>query len=111
MKPLATAQVVLTWIGILSGDESTSWWKERASVIFTFFAFVSLVCGFAAGVTFIVKFISIDLESSLFGISVSLAYFSVIYVILVALLLRSQIPEIFQELSEIHAASESYRNC
>lgn len=107
MEPLSTAKVVLTWLGAMPCDSDSGWLKKIASITCGFFAFVAQMCGLVACLSFVIKFISTKLEQSMFAISVSLAYLSLMYMILVALYLRPQMLAIFVELSEIHANSKA----
>lgn len=107
MKPLAIAQQILMWLCVLPFHSDTSSRVKVFSITFTIVAVVSQVCAFAATVAFSLKFMSIDLEQSLFANSLGVTFLSMIYIVVVLLFLRSKIPGIFEELSQIYTESKN----
>lgn len=68
MKPLATNQYMLSWISVLPAEKSTIKWKKVAFKIFPLFLIVSNLAGAVASIAFFVKYITIDLEESLYAL-------------------------------------------
>lgn len=105
VQPFETAKKAFTLCSGLPLDRGTSWPKRSLCIIFTIVAFLSQMCAICAHIGFVVKFISINLEQSLFAISAIIILFSIAYIILVGLFLRPKMLIIFENLSEIHEKS------
>lgn len=102
MKPLASAEFVLTWLCLYPPDASTSIWKRRLFIAFTTLIITVQFIGITAGIVFVTKFISIELEKCLFVSFVIFCHACTVYMAFVAFLLRKQIPNIFRDLSDIY---------
>lgn len=102
MKPLATAELVLTWLCLYPPDTNTNIWKKRAYTGFTSIIITVQAVGITAGIVFVTKFISVELEKCLFVSFVIFCHVCTVYMALIAFLLRKQIPKIFWDISEIY---------
>lgn len=67
MKPLETSKRVLTWFCIFS-EENTTKRQLLAHLSFSIFVSVSVFCGALASAIFAIKYISTNLEDSLYAI-------------------------------------------
>lgn len=101
------AQQVLSWLCILPPEDSTSVRKQRAFKVFTFAVVAHLASGSIGGVIFIRKFALIDFENSLFSFCICLGCACMVYVAIVAYILRSKILTIFENLSEFYDTCKS----
>lgn len=102
--PLRTTQLMLTWIGLLQDENSTSW-QKFAHITFSFISLVLVVIHVAASVTFVVEFLSIDLERTLYAIGQIFGWSPFIYMSLVTLLLRPKITALIEELTVVSNSS------
>lgn len=100
-----TSQKMLTWICVYPADETVSKFK-RATYAFAYaFILISNLCVLASSVAFFLKYVSVDLEQSLYAVFQITAYGSMTYLIIVSFLLRSKIPLVFDDLAKIYEAS------
>lgn len=106
MEPLVTTKRVLMWLGAIPFEKDISKRNRQLSTIFVFVSFLSQLCTFAAGMTFVAKFISINFERSLYEVCASLAFLTMMYVFVVAMFMRPKTLAIFEELAAIHAKSK-----
>lgn len=107
MQPLKTNQQVLTWLCIYPIDKSSSKQMACEYIIFSWIIFTLNLCAFVSPVQFIIKFVSTDLESCVFALFQVSATANVVYMTIIAFLLREKITAIFTGLSIIYAASEN----
>lgn len=118
MRPLATAEFVLTWLFLYPLNATTSIWKKMAYMTFTIVIITVQAFGIIAGIVFIAKFImvgnsqpsgstnnSLDLQKAIFVSAVVFCHACTLYMGFIAFLLRKKIPTIFSDLSKI------YREC
>lgn len=104
MIPLKTAQLFLTWFGLLQNEKSTKMQK----VAYTLFSLINLVLIFiqiAASAVFAIEFLFIDLERALYATSQVLIYSPILYMLLATLLLRSRITALIEEVTTIFNSS------
>lgn len=104
MKPLPTNQQMLTWFFLLHNKNSSIWMK-MGYIGFSLINFGLLLCHVIASVVFASKFVSIDLERSLYAIYQFFCWTPIIYMFLVALHSRHKITAFIDELSKIYNAS------
>lgn len=109
MEPLVTTKQVLMWLGAIPFEKNISKRKRQLSTIFVFLCFLSQLCTFAAGMAYVIKFISINFERSLYEVCASLAFLTMMYVFVVAMFMRQKTLGIFEELSAIHAQSKTLK--
>lgn len=105
MKPLATNQRWLIWFCMCSAAESTSKKRQLFYVLFTFVMSAFILAGLVSSILFFVKFISVDFKSCLYAVFQIAASVAVINLMIVGLMNRNQIANIFTKLSDIYAAS------
>lgn len=102
MKPLETNQTVLSWIGVLPPDESTSEWKKQASVVFPYLVFVTSLLSFGGSAMFLIRFITVDLEEGLYAVFQVCAVSISLYVLITGIILKRAIQSALQKLSDIY---------
>ena len=107
MKALVTTQRVLTWYRICHANESTtSSWQKMLFSIFSVVCLIANACAVAASVTFLLKFISSNLEESLYALFQCAAYSNVVYIHIAAFLQRKKVTSVFESLTEIYETSK-----
>lgn len=102
MRPLATAESVLIWLCLYPPNKTISIWKRYAYIAFTTTMIIIQAAGITAGIVFVARFISVELEKCLFVSFVIFCHVCTVYMGFIAFLLRKQIPNIFRDLSEIY---------
>lgn len=104
MKPLKTSHQCLIWLCMCPApDATTTRWQKTSYTICGFVVLISIISAFVANVMFFVRFISMDLEQSLFAVMFVAAQFGVIYMALSAIILKRQkIQKIFKDLTIIY---------
>lgn len=103
VKPMAINKRVLIWLCMYPVDNPTNTRTKLFYVIFSFFIFASILSGFLSALTFFLKFVTINLEESLYAFFQVVACFSGIYMMIITiLLLRSKMGEIFDEFFKIY---------
>lgn len=103
MKPLETTHRCLIWLCMCPADKSSNQWQKISYTIFGAAALIAIISGFISNVIFCIRFISIDLERSMFAIMFVAAQFGVIYMALVVILLmRPKIDRVFKNLAIIY---------
>lgn len=109
MKPLQTHLKVLHWLCACPFNKNTSHWKRLAYILFTIFVIILNCCVNISSIAYSIKFINLDLELGLFAFSQFTAYVCSTYVaILIPLLLRYKIMNIFNKLYEIYHMSKYF---
>lgn len=108
MKPLKTLKQMLVWICVCQPNKITSKWKKRAFFANLLAGITIIMAAGTASLLFFLKFISIDLESSLDSLYPAAAGFGLAYTLLMAYLLRHKMNAIFDDLSNIYDTSKNY---
>lgn len=108
LKPLVTNYSVLTWLCVCPPEEPISCYRQVAyisllSSIFSVNAMI-IVCS----LLFFCKTAAIDLGQSLYSFGQIVGFFSLTYLIIVTLILRGKITELFNSLSRIYEKSKSF---
>lgn len=107
VKPLPTQRKVLTWLCIYYSDKNES----KMQKIIKFSCYATFILSFISCITgslmYYNKFASINLEESLFALYQIVAQSAILYMFLIAFLLKRQITGIFDELSTIYKASKT----
>lgn len=108
MKPLFTNYRVLTWLCVCPSAENESWWKKLAYIIFMTLIFTVNFGIFLTSAAFCLKSLELklDLQETLFAIMQAVGFWSLWYLMIVALILRHQINGIFTDLSRIYDKSK-----
>lgn len=108
MKPLATTQRVLSWYRICHANKSDSNWWKMTFTIFSVTCLIANACAVAASATFLAKFISSNLEQSLYALFQCSAYFNAVYIHIAAFLQRKKVTAVFESLSVIYETSKEF---
>lgn len=106
MEPLITNHRVSIWLCICPADENTSKLKKILHRMFSGFCVISMICTFIASLIFALKNTSAKIEESLFAMLQIVTISAMIYMLVVASILRRKIANIFKSLSDICRASK-----
>ena len=106
MDPMPINRHVLTWLYMFPPEAHTSRWKRLASQCLTSVVCMTLAGCIMSSVTFIVRFISIDLKDALYAMFPTIACSGLLYVHIVAIHSRQNISNLFEKLSQIYRKSE-----
>lgn len=106
MKPLASIQQTLAWFCVCTFTKNANKWQKIARIPFTLIIFAMNLGALASSVAFFYKFMSTDLEASLYALSIIIAFGGMFYVALVSLIMRHKIANSFESLADIYNASE-----
>lgn len=99
---LTKLKAVMTWLCILPATSSLSFASKALHVIFALVIFTVNACCVIASFAYIVKFISDDLEGSLFALIIACGLGSTAYVLAIATIKRYEMAKICQMLSAIY---------
>lgn len=110
MKPLATPKQVLPFICLCPLDASISKSKKTIYISLCTILMAMTVATWISGFVYIWKFISVDLEGSLFEFSMSFGVIGITYILIVLLMSREKIAEIFEQLDIIYEGGEIKKN-
>lgn len=103
MKPLETTHRCLIWLCMCPPNETSSRCQKISYTVFGTIVLVAIISAFVSNVVFCMQFISIDLERSMFAVMFVAAQFGIIYMALVAIILkREKINTIFKDLTIIY---------
>lgn len=108
MNPLIIDQQVLSWFCVCLTSDTKSVGSRIASITFSFSCLIANACAVAASATFFAKFVSIDLEESLYALFQITAYSQVVYIYIMAFILRHKVTAIFGNLLKIYNTSKSW---
>lgn len=109
MKPLVTIERALVWLCLCSPDKATSKWKMLVCAFLGLITFTSTLSDMLASVAFMLKFISIDMEESLYALFQIFGFGSITYAIIVTFFQRHRMRDLFRGLSKIYSASKTDR--
>lgn len=101
MQQLLTTKRVLILLCLCPADNSTNKWKKIGHILFALVIFVLILCFFVVNVSSTIKFLSINLQDSLFAFVSAVGIFALIYTMVAAFLLRHRMGDIFEKLSKI----------
>lgn len=102
MRPLATTQLMMTWLSMCSANESTTLLQKIVYIAHTLAVFIINLSSIATSSVYCIKYFSIDLNGAMFGIMVIIGDFGMIYFMIAAILMRHQIDGIFASSSTIY---------
>lgn len=105
MQPLATSRKILYLFCVYPADEVD--WKKIACGIFTISNFLTNIIGLLASAAFFVKFVTVNLEVSLYGLFTVFGFAISIYAIIIIYFARHKIYNIFVTLSQIYDESKN----
>lgn len=101
MVPLDSLQDFLTWIFINPSDETTTKNRKIMYAAIGSVVFVFQIIGFAASLAYSMKFMSVDLEESVYCIFQIIALLTGAFSFLFSCISRRKIKVIFENLSDI----------
>lgn len=107
MEPLMTNKKVLMWLSVYPFADGASKWKKKLSILLAFYVFISQICSVVASVAFFLKFMSTDLERSLYAIFQVFACSSAAYGVGFAVVMSHEITNTIDKLSEIYKMCKS----
>lgn len=102
MEPLSTTRWVSTWLSMYPAPEDSTEPQKIAYKACGLLVFLGPASFAMATLAFFLKYLSIDLESSLYALFQVLAFTSITYSFVVAFILRKKILLIFDQLSRIY---------
>lgn len=105
MRPLATTQLMMTWLSMCPVDESITVRQKIGRIANTLFVFFLNVVLFVSSLAYCLKYFSVDFDGAAFGFMCIIGEVGMIYFMIVAIRMRQQIGEIFSNLSTIYEAS------
>lgn len=108
MEPLVSVNQLFTWLCICPVDGTVSEWKKTARVPVAIANFAIMVSHFIASLVFLIRFVTTDLPGSLFALMCCCGDFSIVYILITALILRHRVNEIFKGLSAIYSTCKYY---
>lgn len=107
MEPLKTSRRLLAWLYVVPVEKSSSNWKKWACLIVGVGAYVATMSFLASSMAFFMKFVSIDLEQSLYALFQIGGFSNSAYVITFAYFSHRKIVAIFDNLSAIYNARKN----
>lgn len=110
MEPLKTSRRLLTWLYVVPVEKSSSNWKKWACLMVGVGAYVATMSFLASSMAFFMKFVSIDLEQSLYALFQIGGFSNSAYVITLAYFSHRKIVAIFDNLSAIYNARKNLIN-
>lgn len=102
MIPLKTNQHVLKWLCVCETDNTVSKWKKLAHISFTVLIFMSNIILIPTSIAYLLNFISVDLEQSLYALFQLSGMCGITYMMIVAFILRHEINDLFGTLTDIY---------
>lgn len=105
VKPLPTPQNIFILFCVWPVDEVG--WKKVACGIFATANVLTNLVGLLASAASFLKYVSIDLEESLYGLFTIFGYAIAMYAALVVFIYRRKICNIFEKLSKIYDESKA----
>lgn len=106
MKPMETNQKMLTMLSVLPSDRATGKWKRVLNIIFPAAVLIAHLCAIVASALFFEKFVSEDLDRAIFAILQIGGHLNMVYMLVIALILRHRINGIFGSLTAIYKTRE-----
>lgn len=107
MKPLLKISEVFQWFCMFDTNNDIKS-KRITYFIFTSTGFIATIILLAASMTFFSEYVRIDLEEALYALCQIAVHSGVLYVFIVAFILRRRIFTIFESLSKIYELSEKF---
>lgn len=106
MQPLLTTNRMMMWLSMCSADQSSTQRQRIAYVAFTSAIFLVNLISFLASLTYVFTFFSTNFDNVVFSFMTMTGEFGMIYIMIVAILMKSEIVEIFKSLSTIYKTSK-----
>lgn len=102
MKPLATNQLVLIWIGACAPGKDISKRKRLAFIAFGLFLCLINIISTISSAIFVWKFVSIDMEASFYVLFHLCGAIACTYMVVVGFIMRSETSATIKRLTEIY---------
>lgn len=102
IQPLVTIQKLMTWLSIFPAGDSTAPEQKWAYLLNTLIVSIILLICLTSSWAYILKFYSTDFNGAAFAFMVTIATFGFVYMLIVVILMRHQIVNIFTNLSIIY---------
>lgn len=103
MQPLQKIQRLLTWLRMYPSDKPLCVWQTMARSLFALFILVTNLCCLASCLAYNFKYFSIDINGSIHALTTVVAEVCLVYVMIMAILMRRKIARNFEQLSKIYA--------
>lgn len=97
MELFYSNKLILTWLCIHPPAEETNRIRRLAYVAFTILVFMISFLGWLDSAIFVYRFIDTNLEAALFGILQFIAMTNVVYLTIIAYILRPKLVEVIQK--------------
>lgn len=107
MKPLGTSRKILTWFYLYPVEEGTER-KKLIHFILSAVVFIFKISFLASSTAFFMKYVSTDLEESLYALFQISAFSNSTYVIAIAYISHQKITALIDRLSAIYDASKNF---
>lgn len=102
MKPLVTAQRMLTWLSVFPIDENVSLKKRLAYTSFTTIILTGLLGAVVSGSVYFMKYQSIDLQQALYAVLHLTLVTQALYMYAIIYRMRYKTKMAFQHLTNIY---------
>lgn len=102
MNPLETNKKVLIWLCLCPAEKSTKWTRKLIYIIFALIILTGNLCAFGTSVAYFLRYVSTDLEGSLYALYQIGAFYALIYMTITAFYLRQEILALFDSLTKIY---------
>lgn len=102
MRPLKTSQRVLTWFCAYPADESTSSRQKLAHMFCFLSVLLGVICNLTAGAAYFLKYVSEDLDHSLYAFAQIFAVSSSVYIITTSPFLHRRNVAVIDGLAKIY---------
>lgn len=102
MQPIGSVKKVLTLLYLCAPDENSSKIKKIFCMACSFGVLTVMTLGASAGAFFAIEYVSIDAEKCLFATFHTVAYYTLIYMLIVIILWRNEMLEVFNSISKIY---------
>lgn len=107
-EPLIKYREFLVWYSVYPADENTPKWKKCAHIMSScLICFIHLIAT-ECSVAYLIKYLSVDLEKSLYAILQIVACFSAFYACIVMWLTRQKVTKMFENLSKIYNKCKTF---
>lgn len=102
MEPLVTTKRMLIWFHGYHSEECTSIRKKLPHFSFTLIVLLNLLSSWLTSFFYIIQFMSIDVEGSIYAIYANGVVISGFYILIVIYLMRFQNRDVFEGLANIY---------
>lgn len=104
MKPLASIQLIFSWISVYPATNETVAWKKFVFKAFPMVLIAGNLTGLISSSIFFLKFITTDLEGSLYALFQIAGQLNMTNAIVTTFVYRHRISAMFKSLADIYVA-------